>query len=218
MKKVCKINKLLLCNYFKVVNFRHHVVPVVKDAVKICDDLFIDYGIATPYIHVISENFLEHYENQMDEVWTDSVTLNFGNDAIRSSPVIPVKNRKRILVQNNAGLVISQSISGDVIAFLYPPSSELSRPNKNAYMVGRWGDPLMINPNSIRKLIELTMKTNAYNQTMLFPNKKGLRLLARIQAKDDVLSEGGSHIWVWCKYLFTVVTRISRIYGLGSPK
>jgi hypothetical protein len=218
MKIIDKINKLALHNYFKRVNFRRHAVPMMRKAVDACEDLYENYGVYKPSVDVISEDWLDFYETQKNEVWSDLITVNLGVYPIGLHPIIPVKNRSRVLTEAQAKLELTQTISGDIIVFLYPPSSEVLSSEKKSYIVEYWSDPLDITVKKLCKLIELTLKVNAYHKAILFPNKKASRLMALVQAKDSVISNGGSRIWVWVMYIIKTVKGVAKLYGLGSPK
>ncbi len=218
MEVIDKINKLALQNYFNRVNFRHHVVPIMKDAIEACDDLYESYGVTKPCVSVISEDWLFYFENQENEIWSDLITVNFGVYPIGLLPVIPVKSRSRVLTETQAKLELSQTISGDIMVLLYPPRSELLKTEKKAYIVEHWNEPLDISTKKLRKLIELTLKVNAYHKAILFPNKKASRLMALVQAKDSVIANGGSRIWLWLMYIIKSIKGVAKLYGLGAPK
>ncbi|CAE6903655.1 hypothetical protein ACOMICROBIO_FLGHMIGD_01616 [Vibrio sp. B1FLJ16] len=219
MKVIDKINKIALDNYFKRVNFKYHLLPLVREAVDSYSESIQDYGAVGVDLEVLSENWKTYYEAQENEIWSDSIFLSLGHLPVFGiRAVVPVKGRTRVLSEQQARLVFSQTISGDVFAILYPPKSEVMAMKKDGYIIDRWGNPLDISLKQVVKLLKLTLLINAYCKAVLFPNRKALKLMAQVEAKDSVMSNGGSRLWVLIMYLVKSVKGVARLYGVGTPK
>jgi hypothetical protein len=67
------------------------------------------------------------------------------------------------------------------------------------------------------KLMALAFKVDVFCSAINFPNRRGGRLMARLSARDAVLSEGGWRLWVWLRYLYQASRGMARIYGIGKP-
>lgn len=204
-------------SYFKRVNFTYHVVPIVIDAVNSHEDLYHEHGHDKPYIYIPSKNRAFEIKKAEDETWTDSITISTGNNALPIEPVIPVKSRSRILSEEGATLVISQCISGGVIALIYPPKSSHLSAQLDCYVFERWDNPLKITQKSIYKSLDFLYRLNSYTCTNIYPNPIGARLMIQLQTKDEVLRNGGSRIWIWITHLIKSFRGIAKIYGLGVP-
>ncbi|AUJ35192.1 hypothetical protein [Vibrio vulnificus] len=218
MDVIDKINKIALNNYFKRVNFKHHLVPVIERVVEGFSESYKKYGVQQPNALVLSEDWELFYRSQKEEIWSDSVILSFGRLPVGIRPIVPVKGRLKVLSEEQVTLSFSQSISGDVIASITPPKSEVMSCQKNSYVVERWDDPLDVTEKQILKVLKHSLMINAYCKTALFPNKKALKLMAKMEVKDSVLSNGGSRIWCWLMYLVKSVKGVARLYGVGAPK
>lgn len=67
------------------------------------------------------------------------------------------------------------------------------------------------------KLLYWTFELDLVCSAAVFPNLKAGRLLACLQARDEVLRNGGSRIWVWLRYVFFATRGVLRLYGIGKP-
>jgi hypothetical protein len=128
--------------------------------------------------------------------------------------VVPVKGRFRPLSESQASLAISQHVSGYVIAMIYPPSSDLAMPLKPFYVVDSWQNPGTVQPRQIRKLLGIMMEVDIFCGAEIYPNKKGTRLLTMLQAKDEILANGGSRVWVWLKTVFRVTKGVLKLASI----
>jgi hypothetical protein len=217
MKPVDKLNKLRFESFCKRINFKHCVIPVVKEAVEDGTDIYEEYGAIKPYIHIISEEWLEHRESTENEIWSDSIAIKFGRRPLPVRPVVPHKSRSKILSEDQVSMVISQSVAGDVVALIYPPKSDLLSSNKECYVFERWSNPADITTNSIKKLIKFSLEVNNFTQTLVFPNPRGIKATIKLQAKDEVLANGGSRIWVWVIYIVKFIRGVAKMYGMATP-
>jgi hypothetical protein len=209
--------QMQLQSSYKRINFKYSVIPRVKKAITESGKLFHDYGVPEPHLSVLSENWLSLRETTEKEYWTDSISINFGYLPLRIEPIVPVKNRTRVVSEKQSSLVFSQSISGEVIALIYPPNSEFLETEKKCYVFDRWGDPHDITIKDIINILEFTLEINTYTQSLVFPNPKGVRNFIKLQVKDNVLSNGGSRMWVWITYLTKVILGVARMHGIGKP-
>ncbi len=203
---------------FARINWTAHLLPLAKAAVQEFSSIVETYGLQRPYISVLSDDVARGYfGGQTDEIWADSILVSFGNRAIPLQAVVPVKGRTRIVAEEQASLVFSQLASGNVLALIYPPTSELVQPLKPYYMVNCWRDPRDVSHSQIMELLSLMAEVDMFCGSITFPNPKGTRLLARLQAKDAAHANGGSRFWVWLQYIFRFAVGVLRLYGIGKP-
>lgn len=219
MKKLIEsVDRMYLEAYFARVNWSAHLLPLAKKEVyEFCAELR-KIGMAEPHLSVLSEEVGKgHFDNQQCEIWGDSVTVSLGYRPIPAIATAPVKGRLTALREEQTSLVISQSVSGSVLALIYPPSSDVARPIKPYYMVNSWSNPREIRSSHINKLLRLMSETDIFCGAAIYPNKMGTALLAKLQAKDAILASGGSRVWVWLQYIFQVTKGVLRLYGIGKP-
>ena len=204
--------------YFARVNWVAHFIDIAIPTLNECAKALSDSGQAAPNIfHAAEDARLGRLDDQITEVWGDSISVNFGSRPISGRPAVPVKGRTSILLEKRASLVFSQLISGAIGAMIYPPSSDVLAPISQAYMVSFWENPAKVTKKDIKKLFDLLVVVDSFCSAAVFPNSKGSRVLAKLEAKDAVLKNGGSRIWVWFKYTFRFVRAVLKMKGLGSP-
>lgn len=104
------------------------------------------------------------------------------------------------LTEEKARLVFTQSLSGATKAELHLPHSKISHPAKASYMVNSWKNPGLIAKDEILALLNLTTELNAYCSSINYPNPIGYKLLAKLEAKDAILSQGKCRILTWFNY------------------
>lgn len=172
-----------------------------------------------PILSVVSDNVAKgSYQDQKEEVWGDSIQIHLGSDPVPREAVVPVKGRSRGIAETRASLVISQGVSGHIAAFVYPPHSDVLKPEKSAYLVEMWSSPQKLRKRHIKRLLLFLYKVDLFCRTEAFPNRVGERLSGTLRVREAVLAEGGSRIWVWIKYAYRAVAGGLRIYGVGAPR
>jgi hypothetical protein len=217
-KLISRADRMYLEAYFAQVNWHAHLLPLVKNTVQEFSLELKKQNLQEPYLSVLSEDVRRGYfDHQKSEIWGDSITVSFGSRPIPARAVAPVKGRSKILSEDQASLVISQSVSGSVVALIYPPSSEVAKPLKPYYMVDFWSNPREICPMHINSLLQLMNETDMFCGAAIYPNNRGTKILAKLQAKDAILANGGSRIWVWLQYVFQATKGVLRLYGIGKP-
>lgn len=219
MSKLIEIaDHMYLEAYFARVNWYAHLLPLVKTSVQKFSSELKKLNLKEPYLSVLSEDVRKGYfDHQESEIWGDSITISFGCRPIPARAVAPVKGRSKVLSEDQASLVISQSVSGSVVALIYPPSSEVAKPLKPYYMVDFWCNPGEIRSVHIQNLLQLMNETNMFCGAAIYPNKRGTKLLTKLTAKDTILANGGSRIWVWLQYILQATKGVLRLYGIGKP-
>ncbi len=218
IKAAAKASHMKLEAWYARINWSAHLLPMVKLAVeRFCAS---DSANAVGMVHlsVASEAYARgHYRDSKKELWGDSLTISLGTRGVPVKAVVPVAGRLRVLAEERAALVLSQALSGGVVALLYPPKSDTDESVKPSYMVGYWFNPREIRLQDLDRLLTLTGETDLFCGSEVFPNRRGARVLAKLHAKDSALSTGGSKIWIWLQYIFKVVGGTLRIYGIGTP-
>lgn len=204
--------------YFARVNWGAHLIDVAIPTLSKCAKALSDSGRAAPNIfHAEEDARLGRLDDQKTEIWGDSISVNFGSRPVSGRPAVPVKGRTAMLAEKGASLVFSQLVSGAVGAMIYPPSSSVLAPINEAYMVSFWENPAKVTKKDIEKLFDLLLEVDSFCSAAIYPNRRGSRVLAKLEAKDAVLKNGGSRIWVWFKYTFRFVRAVLKMKGFGSP-
>jgi hypothetical protein len=213
-----KANHCHASAYFARVNWSACFVGLATSVVAECAKELRDLGFSEPYVSVLGHDARKGiYDHQKSEIWGDSISVNLGQRPIPVRAVVPVKGRMSVLSESRASLVFSQSVSGSVIAMIYPPSSEVAKPRKACYMVDLWMNPSDVTKKQIKKIFRLFVETDLFCGAAVYPNSAGSKILAKLEAKDAVLENGGSRIWVWFKYAFRITGGVLRLYGIGKP-
>lgn len=219
MKKLIETADLLYQEaFFSKVNWSAHLIPLAKETLAdFCAELKTQ-GLPGPHVSILSDDVLKgRFENQEKEIWGDSISIRLGFRPIPVSATAPVKGSLKLLKEEQASLVFSQSVSGGVIALIYPPSSEVAEPLKPYFMVDYWSNPRKIHSSHIKKLLHLMYETDIFCGAAIYPNSRGTKLLTKLQVKDAVLSKGGSRLWVWLQYVFLATKGVLRLHGIGKP-
>lgn len=200
------------------INWMAHIVPVAESAYTTFHRQLCDAHLQDMYTSRLSEDATSGLlDVPTKEWWSDSITFSFGNRSVPVEAVVRVPGRAACLSEAQASLVISQAVSGAITAVIYPPSSDVSKPQKEYYLVGLELDPSAVSEAWLLGLLELTYEVDVFCGAHIFPNRRGGRLMAKLRAKDAVLSEGGSRLWVWLRYMFSATTGVLRLYGIGKP-
>lgn len=211
-------DRMYLESYFARVNWYAHFLPLAKTTTQEFSLSLKKLGLKEPYLSILSEDVRNGYfDHQQSEIWGDSISVSFGSSAIPARAVAPVKGRLKMLTEERASLVISQSVSGSVVALIYPPSSDVAKPLKPYFMVDFWNNPRKIRSAHIRNLLYLMNEIDIFCSASICPSNRGTKLLAKLQAKDAILANGGSRIWVWLQYIFQFTKGVLRLHGIGKP-
>lgn len=205
--------------YFARVNWSACFLDMATTVVAACANELPENEFGKAYVSLLgSEARKGLYSEQKSEIWGDSISITLGQRPIPVTAVVPAKGKAHsLLSETRAALVFSQSVSGSVVAMIYPPSSDVARPKKDAYLVDFWADPSDVTKKQIKKLFRLFVEVDLFCGAAVYPNSTGLKLLAKLEAKDTVLANGGSRLWVWFKYAFRFTRGVLRLYGIGKP-
>jgi len=220
MKKLSyRLEKLSREAFYARVNWSAHLVPKARIAANEFATEQLVLGHPKIHFSVLSEQARGGIDFKGEEnIWTDSICFSYGQELLRATPIIRVTEKYPTLIEERARFVMAQFLSGHVVAMIYPPESEILKCKKAAYVVAAWSDPNMIMGAKIKKLLRLTTETNFYCASDTFPNSRGQRVLAKLEAKDKIYNNGGSRFWVWVRYAFSFSKSALRAYGVGIPK
>jgi hypothetical protein len=201
-----------------MVNWHAHFLPIVRREFDIFrEDLPKDQFDKPHWSHLRENEKMGLYPDQENEVWTDRVDISFGVRALPLEAIVRVKNRNRTLSEVEASIAFTQLPNGEVMALLYPPTSEVGRPLQAWYAIGSWRDPWMIQKPELLKCFELLLEAKTFLGSTTYPNPRGKRLMARLVAKDSAFRNGGSQAFVWFRYAYLLFKGIRRLYGLDVP-
>lgn len=217
MKTSEKKKSLIINGAVNRVNFTHQVLPIVREAIEAATYLYTEHEIEKPRLHCLSEDRKIHEQTAKNPTWGDSITLNFGCIAIGIPPTVNVKGNCRRMSEVQAKLVLSQTVSGDIFALIYPPYSEVLSSADNHYVVEHFARADAITVKAILKLIELTLTVNSFTGTLVYPNAKGARLMAKLESKQSAILSGGSAAWRYIRYLISFGKGIGKLHGIGVP-
>jgi len=130
-----------------------------------------DLGLPAIHFYILSEQARDGIEfNGTEDVWTDSVWFSYGQEPLRTTPIIRAKKKCSPLIEKRGRFALAQFLSGHVVAMIYPPESEILKTKKEAYVVAAWSNPNMVMSTKIKKLLLLTAETNLYCGCEIFPN------------------------------------------------
>lgn len=217
MRSIQRANRLAQEAKYRRLNFRYHVIPIVRKGLEEAQKLFREHGVVQIPPSITSE--LRHeLEDTKETIWTDSITVRFGSRGLGIEPVVNLANQRAQLDENCGSLLISHSIAGHVMVMIAPPCSQVASSQKGNYLVEYWPDPCSLTVPKFHALLDLALKVSIFCSATTYPNTKGERLMASLQAKDSVLSNGGSRPWVWLMYIYNLVKGVARLYGMGAPK
>jgi hypothetical protein len=204
--------------YFSRVNWKAHLLPIVEAEVREFSSQRRMQNLNEPHLSVLSQDVASGYfDEQKYEIWGDSISIGLGVRPIPVRAVAPVKGSIKVLIEQQPSLIFSQFVSGSVIALLYPPSSEVAKPLKTYYIADAWANPVDVRPKHVSQLLALLNEVDLFCGASIYPNPRGQRFLARLEARDAVLAKGGSRIWAWLCYTFKATKGVLRLYGIGKP-
>ena len=189
------------------LNWHAHVVPVVEESFAAFCSTLNAARLSTPFISRLSDAQASAPLNEgSEEIWGDSITISFGARPIPIRAVIPVKGRLRVLSEVQAALVISQIAStGAVIALLYPPKSEISRPEKPYFVARYFRDPRDIRRKNVMSLLNETLHLDCRCASVVSSTRRCARLIARLRAREEAFSGRPSKLWGWARYMYLAI-------------
>ena len=123
-------------------------------------------------------------------IYGDSITIRFGNYPLPCKPtVLKPKVSMEVLVEYGASLVFSCSFNGSVIAFIYPQTTDCSKPIRKAYAIAAWRNSREFSQEDIYKIFKLFLQVHLFGSAYA-PSKKAARIFAHLEAKHVQVTEG----------------------------
>lgn len=188
------------------INWGVHMVPTIKQAAEEFNEELSAQGL--PQVRLLIQS-----ESNGDDVAADRIEFYYEPQPIEVPDVIPGRERFAGLQEQKARLAFSQSLSGGISAEIYLPHSEIAHPAKASYVVAAWENPGLIGKDNILELLRLTAELNAYCGSINYPNPRGYKLLARLEAKDAILTQGKPRFWAWFNYFTRASQGGARFYS-----
>ncbi|MDM7857730.1 hypothetical protein [Thiopseudomonas acetoxidans] len=181
------------------INWGVHMLPTIKQAADEFNQELSSQELPPVKLLIHSEES-KGRSAKKQELMGDQIEFYYDAQPIDVPESVPGRDSIVELEEEKARLVFSQSLSGGISAEIYPPHSEIAHPVKESYVVNSWENPGLIGKDDILDLLRLTTKLNAYCGSINYPNPTGYKLLAKLEAKDAILSQGKSKLWTWINY------------------
>ena len=214
-KIASKAEKAALESYFARVNWKAHLVPIVREAVEEFGRKLEAEGYSRPYLSLLSEA-LSRGEIVLDSSnshFGDSISIQFGVRPIATNSMAPLGKRPPILVEERSALVFSQlSASGMVMVLIYPPSSAASKPTQQHYLIGTYQNPSELRKSQIIKLLRDLFEIDLCCSTQTAPSAAGAKLLVKLEARASAIQSGSAGIFAYVKYLGYLVRGLWYLY------
>lgn len=175
------------------INWSVHMVPTAKRAAEAFNEMLTEQQLPLVQLSV-------HSETSQDGVAADRIEFYYEPQPIEVPEVIPCHERLAGVQEEKARLVFTQSLSGGISAKVCLPYSEIAHPVKSSYVVAAWENPGLIGEGTIIDLLRLTVELNTYCGSINYPNQRGYKLLAKLETKDAILTQGRSRFWAWLNY------------------
>ncbi|MDE8034042.1 hypothetical protein OQ257_02515 [Actinobacillus equuli subsp. equuli] len=205
-----KIREGVIPSYYSDLNWKVHAKPIILKAFNDFKNNLKDKRNDV-YISDLEECISKGQIEIQDVCYGDNVSIRFGNDPIPYKPL----GKPKLLFEKGTSLVISYGKGGPVYAFIYPPYSEQSKPNRNYYVINYWNNPNELTNSSIQPLLEMFLEVQ-FLGSLLSPSKKKSWLFAKLEAKHIEITEGKSWIGGKIKYIFTLIRVLRAIYNLAG--
>lgn len=181
------------------INWSIHLLPTAKQAAQEFAEEMQAQELPPVQLSVASEE-QEAQGTKRPDVWADKIVFFYDARPVTVPDVVPSSDGIANLVENQARLELSQALSGAITAEVFLPSSPIAKPVKSSYVLNTWENPGCIGKGELIQLLRLMTEVNHYCGSINYPNAKGYRLLAKLEAKDAILTQGKSRFWTWFNY------------------
>lgn len=213
-KIASKAEKAALECYYARVNWKAHLVPVVREAAKDFGQQLEAEGYSRPHFSLLSES-VSREEIILDPSnhLGDSITIQFGVRPIASNSMAPLGKSSPLLVEKRAALVFSQTAaSGMVVVLMYPPSSTAAKPTQPYYLIGTYQNPSELGRLKINKFLRDLFEIDLCCSTQTAPSAASAKLLVKLEARAAAIQSGSKGIFAYVKYLGYLVRGLWYLY------
>jgi hypothetical protein len=207
------------------LNWNAHVVPLVESRARALIAELTEAGEDAPYIDGLAEHgrmlrclwaiveddpeqLMKQNEDQK-EAWTDSLQVDFGSRPLPLRAVVPVKGRTRVVAERRAVLLFSQLPSGAVAILLFPPSSEVAKPEPVSYLVRLLDDPRNLTEGMVNGFLRQLYTLDRTCSAVSLRSRAAKRCLRGLAARDAATRGKGPAPWL-VKWLWATVKLLAK--------
>jgi hypothetical protein len=196
---------------FARVNWSAHVKPIVTERVAAFASTLKSKGCNEPYCQVLGD-FVNPFDPPDNEEFLNSITINFGSRPLPLRTVVKVPSRLRVVAERQAGLVFSQLASGGVVIAIYPPTSELAKPDPEYYLGAILSDPLELTQSLVDSLLVQLFRIDCACSAITLRRGSGARIMRRLKWQDQRVRHGP----LWKKFGKAILATIKAIQSLAA--
>jgi hypothetical protein len=220
-KTVAKAERSSLESYFARVNWRAHLVPVLRGTYESFHETLRSKGIVPPAWFDLGDDIAKGsvpLQSQNQDLG-ESISIQFGVLPLAAATLALRAGLHRVLAEERAALVFSQTAaSGEVAVFIYPPSSSVSEPSKAYYLVDHFTNPRSLTvaraERLLHELLDVDLRCSTQASTL-----SAATLLAKVEARERSLDGGKSELFRYVKYAIWLARglwRIGKAYFTGQ--
>ncbi len=201
------------------INWGVHMLPTIKQAAAEFNAEMEKLELPQVQLSIRSENPKKSRSRaKARQELGDQVEFYFEPQPLHLEENVPGREMLDDLLEEQARLVFSQSLSGGISAEVFLPHSEISRPVKESYVVDSWANPGLLGKGKVMELLQMVAELNNYCSAANYPNAKGYQLLSKLESRDLILTQGKSRLWTCFNYFTRDPKAGARFYTSGPRK
>jgi len=189
-------------------------VPVVQQAFNDFSDDLKSQNRAPPYFSLLSDMVASGVVTLGPSGHLgDSITIQFGVRPIATRSLNSLAGHGPVLVEERAALVFSQAAaSGGVVALIYPPTSSLSKPTKDYFLVDVYNNPRLLTKKRAVQLLCDLLEVDSCCSTQNSPSATSGKVLAKLQAREAALQGTNNSVFIYLRYLGYLARGLWKVY------
>ncbi|ULJ59953.1 hypothetical protein MIS46_09275 [Wielerella bovis] len=213
-KDINLANRYFQHTKYAQLNWEAHGKPIIKELAQ--EFIQTVEQEDSCYLHILKDDVKKQQVTQSDNsIYGDSITIRFGHKPLPCTATLPKQDTKHeILVETGASLVFSCGFNGSVIAMIYLPQSNVSQPLRTPYFVAAWQNSNEFTKHDIAPIFELFWQVQLFCGAYTY-NRKSARIIARLEARHQQISEGKNVFISYLIYLRTFINGLRKIYGIA---
>lgn len=198
------------------INWGVHLLPTIKQAAAEFNQAMAEQNLPQVQLSIRSEEAQKKQAKDSKQVFGDQVEFHFEPQPLHLADNVPARESLSGMLEQQARLVLSQSLSGGIQAEIYLPFSDIAKPVKESYVVDSWANPGLIGKGKVLELLQTIAELNNYCSAANYPNPKGYQLLSRLESKDLIITQGKSRLWTCFNYFTRDPKAGARFYTSGK--
>lgn len=211
-KTTSKAERAAIESRFARINWNAHLVPIVRLMVGEFGNKLQAEGNSSPHLSLLSEA-VKRNQIETSSHLGDSVSIQFGVRPIATNSMSPLGTIPPILVEKRASLVFSQvAASGVVMVFIYPPSSEVSKPTQPYYLIDSFKNPSQLTKLRVKQLLQYLFEIDICCTTQTTPSVTCDRMIVKLEARAKAIQSGSAGIFAYVKYVSYLVRGLWYLY------